>query len=157
MVGHSPKALKRLFLWLLHEAGMSRNQLCDHLEAKSINANKVLLSAWSGNGNRPRWSVWKQVYKVINELLAGYGLSIEDFTYESTYTPFELQNLRQRSKMSLDDFCRAANEKPQRILLYESDSEENTRGIGFANYQKLMMSVLPDLDSPDPDCLAAPV
>lgn len=157
MVGHSPKALKRLFLWLLHEAGMSRNQLCDHLEANNINANKVLLSAWSGNGNRPRWSVWKQVYKVINELLAGYGLSIEDFTYESTYTPFELQNLRQSSKMSLDDFCRVANEKPQRILLYESDSEENTRGIGFANYQELMMSVLPDLDSPDPDCLAAPV
>lgn len=142
MVGHSPKALKRIFLWLLHEVGMPRSELCKYLVKNKINANKVLLSAWSGYGNRPKWSVWKDIYTALNKLLSKYGLAIEDFVYEDTYTPMNLTSLRKKSGLKLDDFARLAGEKPQRILLYESDSKENTRGLGYANFHDLKMAAL---------------
>lgn len=127
---------------------MPRSKICDYLESQDINANKVLLSAWSNYGNRPRWSVWKQIYHALNDLLSAYGLKVDDFVYEDAYTPAALSSLRRQSKLNLDDFAAVANETPQRILLYESESLQNTRGIGYAKFNELIKTISQRMSEP---------
>ena len=135
MVGHSPYALKRLFFWLLHEVGMDKYAITNYLKSHKINVNNGMLNSWASEGNRPSWKTWQKTYMALNELLVDYGLTVDDFTLETTYTPANLHQLRKMLDMSADDFADALSLNTTRLLLLESQSNLNKRVIGFKDFQ----------------------
>lgn len=141
MIGHSPLALKRLYTWLIHEASMDKQQLNDYLVKEGINVNNIKLGAWCTMGNRPSWIVWQSLYVALNKLLSEYGMQVEDFTLETTYTPANLRNLRENSGLTVDVFCARFNIEPKKLLLLESDSQANKKGLGFKQFHTLCQSL----------------
>lgn len=142
MVGHSPYALKRLFFWLLHEADMDKYDIANYLKSRKIKVNNGMLNSWASEGNRPSWKTWQKIYLALNELLLGYGMTVDDFTLEHTYTPANLHQLRETLDMSADDFANALSLNTARLLLLESQSHLNKRGIGFKDFQAVREKLL---------------
>lgn len=137
-IGHSPILLKNILLWLWHEANLSRDDTERLLENKSETTCKLGMYSWISDPNKAQWLVWQECVEGLSEILDDYGMDIHNFDVGDTYTPDNLTKLRERSGLGLDEFSELVNIPAKDLLVFESCSSINTKGISYQKYVGLL-------------------
>ena len=140
-IGHSPILLKNILLWLWHEASLSREDVENILQNEGKATRKLKIYAWVSDGNKTHWQAWKVYIEGINEILSTYGMSVCDFDSEPSYTPRNLTNLREESGLTLDEFAEIVKIPAKDLLVFESDSSINNKGISYQKYVELQTMI----------------
>lgn len=137
-IGHSPILLKNIFLWLWHEASLNRKDIEHLLEDKGMKINRTTMYLWLNDVHKAHWAGWQEKIKGLQEILEVNGMNIEDFNCDKGYTPDDLKALRESTGLSLDDFAAMADIPPQDLLIYESHSSINTKGLSYHDYKEIL-------------------
>lgn len=137
-IGHSPILLKSIFLWLWHEANLNRKDVEHILEKKGMKINRTTMYLWLNDTHKAHWVGWQEKARGLQELLVSNGMDINYFKCDSSYTPDNLRKLREGSGLSLDEFADLAGLLPQDLLVYESHSSINTKGLSYHDYNALL-------------------
>lgn len=140
-IGHSPVLLKNIFLWLWHEANLNRKDVEYILEEKGMKINRTTMYLWLNDVHKASWLGWQEKIKGLQEVLADHGMNIQDFNCDRSYTPDNLRELRESSGLSLDEFAEVAGIPPQDLLVYESHSSINTKGLSYHNYKQILKKI----------------
>lgn len=136
-IGHSPILLKNILLWFWHEASLSREDIENLLQSRNKSTGKLKMYSWVRDANKAHWQAWKVYIEGINEILNDYGMSVFDFDTEHSYTPENLTNLREKSGLTLDEFSEIIKIPAKDLLVFESDSSINNKGISYQKYLEL--------------------
>lgn len=137
-VGHSPALLRNISLWLWHEADLSRKDVEEILEAKGVKINRTTMYTWLNDGDKAHWQAWQEIVKGLDDILQERGMSVATFSFDPAYTPNNLQALREASNMSEDDFAAVIGIKPRKLVIYESSSSINKKGLSFNQYNEII-------------------
>lgn len=140
-IGHSPILLKNILLWLWHEANLSRDDVEALLESKNESGYKLGMYTWISDSNKAHWQVWQVCAQGLQNILSNYGMNIFNFDNAESYTPENLTKLRESSNLSLDDFAEMVDIPPKDLLVFESNSSINNKGISYQKYMELMRVV----------------
>lgn len=137
-IGHSPILLKNIFLWLWHEANLDRKDVELILEEKGIKINRTTMYLWLNDAKKAHWAGWQEKAQGLQEILVKHGMDIKDFDCDKSYTPDDLKLLRESSGMDLDVFSDLTGIPPQDLLVFESHSSINTKGLSFHDYKEII-------------------
>lgn len=140
-IGHSPILLKNVFLWLWHEADLSRKDVEQMLEQKGMKINRTTMYLWLNDTHKAQWAGWQEKLLGLQEILVSKGMDIKAFDCDRGYTPDDLKKLRMYSGLSLDEFAIMVDILPQDLLVYESDSSINTKGLSYHDYKKIIKKI----------------
>lgn len=133
-IGHSPILLKNILLWLWHEVSLSREDVEALIEEKAEVKGKIDLYAWVSDPNRAHWELWQACVIGLSKILRDYGMDINNFDTVESYTPENLTKLRESSGLSLDEFADIADIPTKDLLVFESNSSINRKGISYLKY-----------------------
>lgn len=140
-IGHSPILLKNIFLWLWHEANLNRKDVEELLEKRGIKINRTTMYLWLNDTNKAHWAGWQEKIAGLQEILVKNGMDIHDFDCDNSYTPDDLKRLRDMSGLSLDEFADLVGIAPQDLLVYESHSSINNKGLSYQEYKNILEKI----------------
>lgn len=140
-IGHSPILLKNVFLWLWHEASLNRKDVEQLLEEKGMKINRTTMYLWLNDTHKAQWAGWQEKLSGLQEILVSNGMNIEAFDCDIGYTPDDLKELRESSGLGLDEFAKMAGILPQDLLVYESHSSINTKGLSYHDYKNIIKKI----------------
>lgn len=140
-IGHSPNLLKNVFLWLWHEANLDRKDVEKILKAKDIKFNRTTMYLWLNDVHKAYWRSWQEKVLGLQQILQTHGMNIEDFVCDESYTPENLRLLRESTGMDLDQFAEIIGLHPKDLIVFESDSSINNKGISYHDYGLIVKKV----------------
>ena len=140
-IGHSPTVLKNIFLWLWHEGNLTRKDVENLLENKGVKINRTTMYLWLNDTNKAQWAGWQKKARGLQDILTSHGMDIHDFDCDTSYTPDSLRLLREKSGLDLDSFAELAGISPQDLLIFESHSSINTKGMSLNDFKLLIKKV----------------
>lgn len=140
-IGHSPTVLKNIFLWLWHEGNLTRKDVENILESKGVKINRTTMYLWLNDTNKAQWAGWQKKAQGLQDILVIHGMDIHDFDCDTSYTPDNLRLLHEKSGLDLDGFAEIAGITPQDLLIFESHSSINTKGMSLSDFKSLIKKV----------------